>query len=138
MNYPFASVQDIRDRTGEDITGDTDIAMAEVILRIVSSQVRFYGKQWTDPILSPDICSAITIEAASRAFLNPEGFQLERGDEVTFQRGNAFAVGSMLNAEEIRQLQAASGRGSLTSATMWRDFYVADGGIQDNTSIGAQ
>lgn len=122
----LATVQDVADRVGEEITDPGDIRLAEVLLRIVSAQVRHYGGDWMDPILAPDVATAITIEAAARGYLNPEGFKLERGDEITFDRHAIFAAGPTLTPYEIVAVRQQAGKSGLTSVLMVRDVTVTD------------
>lgn len=126
MIDPLATVSDIADRVGEEITDPGDIRLAESLLRIVSAQVRHYGGDWLDPILAPEVAVAVTIEAASRGYLNPEGYKLERGDEITFERNVVFAGGSTLTPAEIVAVRSAAGKSGLVSVLMMRDVTVAD------------
>ena len=121
---PLATVEDIADRIGEEITERGDVRMAASFLRLVSAQVRAHGAAWPDPIVAPEVAIAITIEAAARGYLNPEGFDLERGDEITFQRDKVFAVGSTLTDVEIKTIRAAAGKTGIWSVQMVRDVTV--------------
>ena len=121
---PLATVEDVADRIGEEITERTDVRMAQSFLRLVSAQVRACGAEWSDPILAPEVAIAITIEAAARGYLNPEGFDLERGDEITFQRDKVFAVGSTLTDSETKILRTVAGKHGIWSVPMVRDVTV--------------
>lgn len=126
MIASLATVDDLADRVGEVITEQQDIAMAKSFLRLVSAQVRHFGADWTDPILAPDVVVAVTIEAAARGYLNPEGWVTERGDELTLQRDDIFARGSTLTMAEIKMVQqAAVGRSGIVSVPTERVLTVA-------------
>jgi hypothetical protein len=120
----LATVADIADAVNEEITDQGDIAMVNSILRVVSAHVRHYGQEWPDPILAPEIAVAITIQATTRGYLNPEGFKLERGDEITFDRSDIFAAGATLTAAEIKACRQAAGKSGWYSVLMQRDVTV--------------
>ena len=121
----LATVDDIADRVGEEITSPADISMARAFLRKASAEARHHGLPWTDPILVPEVVVTTVIEAAARGYLNPEGFGLERGDEITLQRQDDFAVGSALTRAEIVVIRAAAGKTGLYSVQMVRDVSPA-------------
>jgi len=125
VTAPLATVNDIADRVGEDITDRQDVALAGSFLRLVSAHVRHYGADWGDPILVPDIAVAITIEAAARGYLNPEGWNTERGDELTLTRDNLFSRGSTLTPDEITAVRGAAGHSGWSSVPTQRDVTVA-------------
>ena len=124
ISLSLATVDEVADRVGEEITDPTDVAMVRSLLRLVSAQVRHHGAPWADPILAPDVVRAVTIEAAARGYLNPEGFSLERGDEITFQREDSFAVGATLTRDEIKMIRAAAGKHGMYAVRIQRDVMV--------------
>lgn len=121
----LASVADLADRVGEEIVHNADVAMANSFLRLVSAQVRHYGADWDDIVLAPEIAIAITIEAAARGYLNPEGWLIERGDELTLSRHDIFSRGMALTPTEVIAIRQAAGRFGLSSVLTTRDVTVA-------------
>lgn len=126
-SQPFATVAELAARVQEQIVESGDVALAEVLLDIVSAEVRLHGDAWPDPILAPAIAKAITIKAASRGYMNAGGYQLERGDMLTLQRSDLFADGEALSAQEIRALRvAAKVSGGMHSVPVQRDVVPSD------------
>ncbi len=124
----FAKVEDIAKHIGDDFMDwdELDRAQCQSILDIVSTQIRFHGAAWEDPILAPHIARAICVEATARGFQNPAGFSVERGDMITFTRSDPFALGSMLTDNEIAMLRTFSARGGFYSILMVRDVRIDD------------
>lgn len=125
LSQALATVDELTDRLGEEITSPEEVAMARFFLRKASAEARHHGAPWPDPILCPDVVRVIVIEAATRGFQNPEGFQLERGDEITFQREATHAAGSALTATEIKIIRQAAGKGVLTSARLVKSVSLS-------------
>lgn len=120
-SLPLISVQMLSDRCGEPITDDVDERMAVVIINQVSARARFIGAPWPDPILAPDIVKAVVLECCARIFLNPEGYALERGDEVTFQRSRGFDGNKVFDDADIAMLRAAAGKSGIASVKLVRE-----------------
>jgi hypothetical protein len=122
----LGTVAEVAARVGEEIVDDIDVAQCQMFLDLASAQVRHHGDAWTNPVLAPALARAVTIEAAARGYLNPAGYQVERGDMITFTRADPFAVGSMLTETEIAMLRRYSTRGGLHSVLLVRDVMIAD------------
>lgn len=123
MALPLASVEDLEDRIGADFSTEEE-ATARVFLQAASAWARHFGASWPNPVLVPDVVRAIVIEVAARGFMNPEGFQLERGDEVTFQREASHAAGAAFTDREISAIASAAGRGGLQSVKARREVRL--------------
>ncbi len=128
----LGTVAEVAARVGEEIVDDLDIAQCQSFLDLASAQVRHHGDTWENPVLAPAVARAITIEAAARGYLNPAGYQVERGDMITFTRSDPFAVGSMLTETEVAMLRRYSTRGGLHSILLVRDVSVSDVVASDN------
>lgn len=132
---PLARVKDIAGRTGEVIEEAEDVALAETLIMLVSAQVRHYGLNWQNRILAPEIAVATVIEAASRGYMNPAGYGLERGNQMTLERQDVFAAGSILTAEEIKAVRTVAGKVGLQSVLFQRDVTVSDQVNQSDAAL---
>jgi hypothetical protein len=112
----LATADQVAARLGEPIEEPDDIELAEAVLEEASNLVRFYAQQplWTAET-APAVAVTITVAAAARAFLNPSGFDLERGDMVTFHRGDDYVTGAALTPQEITILKALGRAGNVRS-----------------------
>ena len=123
----LSSVEEVAAKTGEDIVGAQDIALAEALIEAASAQVRLFGRAWPTKAGSPHIAQVITTAAAARGFLNPSGFAMERSDSVTFQRADMYAADVELTPREVTMLrQASSGVSTITSVpiTLGKERFV--------------
>lgn len=115
----LATVSQLASRVGEPITEPADVALAESVLVEASENVRFHGRQgWPYADDAPAMAVAITLAAASRGYQNPAGFDMERGDMVTFNRGKNYVAGCELTPGEIAALRTLGGRGGLRSVPL--------------------
>lgn len=108
----LATVHDVAARIGEDISSAEDVALAEAVLNEASEWARFYGDPAWGTTTPPPLAVTIVVAAAARGYLNPSGYDMERGDMVTFNRATAYASGATLTAGEIavlKKLARASG-----------------------------
>ncbi len=113
---PLATVAALASRVGEPIEGEQDIALADAVLAEASALVRHHADEaWPDGSTVPAVAVAITVAAAARAYLNPSGFQMERGDAVTFNRTEDYAAGAALTRAEINILKSLSRLGNVHS-----------------------
>jgi hypothetical protein len=112
----LATVEQVAARLGEPIEEPDDIELAEACLEEASNLVRFYAQQplWTAST-APAVAVTITVAAAARGVLNPSGFDSERGDMVTFNRGKDYASGASLTASEITIIKALGRTGNVRS-----------------------
>lgn len=115
---PLATIERLSARVGEEIASDEERALAEGVLREASTWVRHYGRPWPDPTVAPAAAVDITIAAAARGYLNPGGFQMERGDSQTFNRLEDYAKGTELTRSEIEVLKPYRLRSSLVSLAL--------------------
>lgn len=112
----LATVAQVEARLGEPIEEPDDIALAEACLAEASELVRFYAHQplWTAST-APAVAVTIAVAAAARAWLNPAGYDSERGDMVTFNRGKDYTAGASLTPQEISIVKALGARGNVRS-----------------------
>jgi hypothetical protein len=106
-------------RIGEPISSAEDVQLAASVLNEASEQVRFYAQQpyWTAET-APPVAVAITVAAAARGFLNPSGFDVERGDMVQFNRNKDYVSGAALTAQEITIIKALGRTGNVRSVSL--------------------
>lgn len=126
LSQALATVEELTDRLGEEPTLPEEVAMARYFLRKASAEARHYGLPWPDPILCPDVVRVIVIEVAARGYMNPEGYSLERGDEVTFQREATHAAGSAFTDAEIRMVRQAAGKSGLASVRLVKSALLSE------------
>ncbi len=120
MKPPLALTTALGRAIGEKITDEDDKALAEFLLANVSAKVRFYGDNDWDEFSVPDHIYYLVLEVAGRAYQNPAGYQMERGDMTTFQYADVFTKGPQLTADEIDMCRASARRGS-----GWANVVVA-------------
>lgn len=115
----LATVGQIAARIGEAITTAEDVQLAVSVLNEASEQIRHYAQQpyWTAET-APPVAVTIAVAAAARGFLNPSGFDMERGDMVTFNRNKDYVAGAMLTAQEITIIKALGRTGNVRSAAL--------------------
>lgn len=113
---PLSSVEEVAAKTGEEIVGEQDVALANAMIEAASAQVRLFGQAWPDRAASPQIAQVITTAAAARGYLNPSGFSMERSDSVSLQRAAMYAADVELTPNEKAMLrQASSGVATVSS-----------------------
>lgn len=112
----LATVDHVAARIGEAIEEPDDIELAEAVLEEASNLVRFYAQQplWTQST-APAVAVTIAVAAAARAYLNPSGMDMERGDMVTFNRSKEYVAGAALTASEISIVKALGRQGNVRS-----------------------
>lgn len=116
---PLATIERLAARVGEEIVTAEERSLADGVLREASTWVRHYGRDWLDPALAPAAAVDITVAAAARGYLNPGGYQMERGDSQTFNRLEDYAKGTELTRSEIEVLKPYRIRNSLISVAMF-------------------
>jgi hypothetical protein len=109
-------------RIGEPITEAADVQLAVACLNEASEQIRHYAQQpyWTAES-APAVAVTIAVAAAARGFLNPSGFDSERGDMVTFNRTKEYVAGAALTAQEITIVKALGRTGNVRSVGLKSD-----------------
>lgn len=112
----LASVGQVAARIGEPITEADDVQLAVACLNEASEQIRHYAQQpyWTAES-APAVAVTIAVAAAARGVLNPSGFDMERGDMVTFNRSKDYVAGAALTAQEITIVRALGRSGNVRS-----------------------
>lgn len=115
---PLATIDRLAARVGEPITTPEELALADGVLREASTRVRHYGRPWPTAFNAPAAAVDIVVAAAARGYLNPAGFQMERGDSQTFNRLEDYAHGTELTPSEIEILKPYRVRGSVISVAM--------------------
>lgn len=115
----LATVAQVSARVTEPIESDEELALAEAMLWEASAWVRHYsGQSWPTQDKAPEVAVAITAAAASRGYMNPAGFDMERGDMATFNRIPEYAAGTQLTKSEIAMLSKFNRRGGIVSVSM--------------------
>lgn len=112
----LGTVAQVAARIGEPIEGVDDVKLAESVLDEASEQIRFYAQQpnWT-AATAPAVALTICVSAAARGFLNPSGYDMERGDMVTFNRDKKYVSGADLTPTEISIIKALGRKGNIRS-----------------------
>jgi hypothetical protein len=112
----LATVAQVAARIGEPIETVDDVKLAEAVLDEASEQIRFYAQQpsWT-AATAPAVAVTIAVAAAARGFLNPSGYDSERGDMVTFNRSSEYVHGANLTRHEITIIKALGRKGNIRS-----------------------
>jgi hypothetical protein len=112
----LATVEQVSARCAEEILTAEEIALAEAMLLEASAWVRHHGGMaWPTIAEAPGVAVAITAAAASRGFMNPAGYDMERSDMSTFNRRADYAAGTELTKSEIAMLKPFNRRGSIIS-----------------------
>lgn len=111
----LATVDAVAARIGEEITEDQDVKLANSVLAEASEWARFYGDPTWGPSTAPALAVTIVVAAAARGYLNPSGYDMERGDMVTFGRADAYASGAALTTGEIAVLKTLARAAGLRS-----------------------
>lgn len=114
----LATPEQVAARIGEPIESAEEIALAEAMLMEASAWVRHYGGQ-TWPVINnaPAVAVAITAAAAARGYMNPAGYDMERGDMSTFNRIAEYAAGTQLTKSEIAMLKPFNRQGGIVSVS---------------------
>jgi hypothetical protein len=112
----LGTVAQIAARIGEPITAPEDIQLAVAVLEEASEQIRHYAQQpyWTSET-APPVAVTIAVAAAARGYLNPSGFDSERGDMVQFNRNKDYVSGANLTPQEITIIKALGRTGNVRS-----------------------
>lgn len=122
----LATIERLAARVGESVSemDSTQVAMANEMLEQASAAVRFYaGQAWPDPAIAPAVAVTITVAAAARGYLNPEGYQMERGDTVTLARDKGYSGGpTALLPEERAILSTFKVQKGLVSLNVSNEF----------------
>lgn len=115
----LATVGQIAARIGEPISAAEDVQLAVACLNEASEQIRHYAQQpyWTAET-APPVAVTIAVAAAARGYLNPSGFDMERGDMVTFARNKDYVSGAALTSQEITIVKALGRTGNVRSVSL--------------------
>lgn len=110
----LATVDQVAARSTEEIVTTDELALADAMLAEASAWVRHHGGQaWPTMAEAPEVAVAITAAAASRGYMNPSAFSMERSDMSTFNRNPEFAAGTQLTRSEIQMLKPFNRRAGL-------------------------
>lgn len=118
------SALEVRLGVAEGSLSGADLARAEAALEDVSSLVRGEaGKLWVDTLGAlegvPDVVTTVTIQAALRAYRNPDGLSNESiGGVYSYGYGQDAQNGVYLTDAEIRAVKAAA-RGTATGGGVY-------------------
>jgi hypothetical protein len=116
---PLATREQVAARSTEEIVTADEIALADAMLAEASAWVRHHGgRAWPTMAEAPEVAVAITAAAASRGYMNPAGFDMERSDMSTFNRIPEYAAGTQLTKSEIAMLKPFSRRGGIVSVSV--------------------
>lgn len=115
----LGTVAQIAARIGEPITAPEDVSLAVAVLAEASEQIRHYAQQpyWTAES-APAVAVTIAVAAAARGYLNPSGFDSERGDMVFLNRNKDYVSGAALTAQEITIVKALGRQGNVRSVKL--------------------
>jgi len=98
---------------------EQDMKLAEACIVAASNLARFHaGQQWTLRDEAPPVVNTIVVKAATKGFMNPAGFQMERGDAVTFNRLDDFASGVKFDAQDMVILKSFNTSATIHSMAM--------------------
>jgi hypothetical protein len=111
----LATVAQVAARIGEPIETVDDVKLAESVLDEASEQIRFYSQQSWTAATAPAVAVTIAVAAAARGYLNPSGYDMERGDMVTFNRSKEYVSGANLTPHEITIIKALGRKGNVRS-----------------------
>lgn len=124
MSLPLATIEQLAARVAEAIETPEEIALARAMLEAASANVRHYGRNWLTPEAAPAVAVTITVAAAHRGYINPDGLESERADAVSIKRHDEYNVGVALTLEERNILKAYSRRGGIMSAGLHNDIAL--------------
>lgn len=137
---PLATVEQLADRVGEEITETEDIALANVMLAAASAQARHHGFSGWTKVGLPEVVQFVVLEAAARGYLNPAGYSMERGDMLTLERGREYTSGVAFTPTEIVLVSGVGQRGGIISVTLIRPDILTDqvviGGDGGGSTLG--
>lgn len=109
-SHLLATIQEVAARAGGTIITQEEIDLAySMILSASLEAIRVGSASWTAASV-PIGVRAIVAQAATRGYLNPEGYDREGNEGVTFGRGDHYVEGADLTASEQRQIKAMAGR----------------------------
>lgn len=120
MIEPLASPEEVAAFTDEAWPlSEQDLKLAEACITAASNLARFHaGQNWPVRTEAPPVVSTIVVKAAAKGFMNPGGFQMERGDAVTFNRLEDFAAGVRFDAQDMVILKSFNKTATLHSVAM--------------------
>lgn len=108
LNDPLASPEEVAAFSDEEWPlSEQNMKLAEACIVAASNLARFHaGQDWPTRAEAPPVINTIVVKAASKGFMNPGGFQMERGDAVTFNRLDDFASGVTFDAQDMMILRS--------------------------------
>lgn len=120
----LATVEQLAARVGESIDTPEEVALAEAMLRYASDQALLYGNPgWVEATL-PGVVRSVVIEAASRGYQHPAGFETERADSVNFTVHEEWLRSAEFTDHQVELVRRASRKsGRVRSLTATRPNY---------------
>lgn len=120
----FASINDFRLRYGGSVP-TADVARIDMLLADASTLIReAVDDDYLDDVF-PDLFTIICVEAARRAYDNPQGLTGETIGNYTW-RGSGSGGALFLTAAELKAVRKAAGKTGARSVTLSNDLpYVS-------------
>lgn len=117
---PLASTEEVAALADEAWPlSEQDMKLAEACIVAASNLARYHaGQAWATRGEAPPVVNTIVVKAATKGFMNPGGFQMERGDAVTFNRLDDFASGVKFDAQDMVILKSFNRSATLHSVAM--------------------
>lgn len=135
-DHLLATLQEVAARVGGTIITQEEIDLAYSALLSASLQaIRIGSESWNSRSVPLGV-SAIVAQAAARGFLNPEGYDREGTDGVTFGRGASYVEGAELTPSEQRQVKSMAGRAGFIAVPIAKSSHWesrADARHEDDT-----
>lgn len=106
----LATVEQLSARVGEPIATPAEVSLAEAMLQYASDQALIYGSANWSPETLPGVVRSVIIEAASRGYQHPAGYEMERADSVTFNVNEEWLRSAEFTDAQIDLVRKASAR----------------------------
>lgn len=132
----LAELGALAERIGVDLDPDSPEGLrATAALADASALVRSEGRRdWVDDhdeleLFLPDVISSVTLQAALRAFRNPDGFAQTTVGDVSVSYGASGGQGGVyLTRDEKRQVRRAAGTLTADSVQLETPYGITGGG----------
>jgi hypothetical protein len=127
----LADVDQLADALGKQLA-DIDARRAQAVLDRVSAKARLVTAPhtWaTGPV--PDVVVAVVLDAAMRAYTNPQGYTQQTVADVSVSIGARSASATYFTAEEKADLRSAAGLSGLTSVALASPYPPVPRAVDD-------
>ena len=104
----LATVEQLAARVGESIDTPEEVALAEAMLQYASDQALLYGNPGWIAATLPGVVRSVVIEAASRGYQHPAGFETERADSVNFTVHDEWLRSAEFTEHQVELVRRAS------------------------------